>query len=145
MKKLMPPFYFVILLIFSIALHFIFPIKKIIFPPYTYLGWILIIFGAILNLWVDRIFKKKKTTIKPNEIPNKLIKTGPFKIFSHPVYVGMALILLGVAILHGTIITFIPLLIFIIIIRAKFIPLEEGNLKKKFGKEYIEYKKKRIF
>ncbi len=136
----MPPTYFILFLVFSILLHFIFPIKKIIFVPYTYLGWILIIFGIILNIWVDNIFKKIKTTVKPYEAPSKLIIKGPFKISRHPMYLGMGSILLGVAIIHGTLITFIFPILFLILVEIIFIPLEEKNMEKKFGKKYLEYK-----
>ena len=139
-KKIFPPTYFIILLLLSIGLHFIFPIKKIIFPPYTYFGWILIIFGAVLNIWTDSLFKKKKTTVKPFEKPTELIIKGPFKISRHPMYLGMVAVLLGVAILHGTLITLIFPVIFIVLSEKLFIPYEESNLKEVFRENYIHYK-----
>ena len=139
-KKIFPPTYFIILLLLSIGLHFIFPIKKIIFPPYTYFGWILIIFGAVLNIWTDSLFKKGKTTVKPFEKPTELIIKGPFKISRHPMYLGMVAVLLGVAILHGTLITLIFPVIFIVLSEKLFIPYEESNLKEVFGENYIHYK-----
>lgn len=139
-KKIFPPTYFIILLLLSIGLHFIFPIKKIIFPPYAYFGWILIIFGAVLNIWTDSLFKKGKTTVKPFEKPTELIIKGPFKISRHPMYLGMVAVLLGVAILHGTLIIFIFPVIFIVLSEKLFIPYEENNLKEVFGENYIYYK-----
>ena len=139
-NKILPPTYFILLLILSIGLHFIFPIKKIIFPPYTYFGWIFIIFGAVLNLWTDSLFKKNKTTVKPFEKPAELITVGPFKISRHPMYLGMTAILLGVAILHGTLITLIFPLIFIVLSETLFLSQEEKNLEETFGENYINYK-----
>ena len=141
-KKIFPQTYFIIFLILSIGLHFIFPIKKIVFPPYTYLGYILIILGAILNIWSDLLFKRKKTTVKPYENSIELVTTGPFRISRHPMYLGMTAILLGVAIIHGTLITFIFPILFIIITEILFIPYEEKGLADSFGKEYLEYKKR---
>jgi len=141
-KQITPPTYFMILLVLSIVLHFIYPINKIIFFPYNHLGWILIVFGVTLNLWADGIFKKIRTTIKPNEMPSKFVDYGPFKISRHPVYLGMLMILLGVFVICGSIITLITPIIFIIIIEFLFIPLEEKNMIKKFGKKYLNYKRK---
>ena len=138
----MPPTYFLIFLILSITLHFIFPVLKGIHPPVTCLGWIFIVFGVILNVWSDSLFKKHKTTVKPNESPTNMVVTGPFRISRHPMYLGMALVLIGVAVLHGTLITFLFPLLFIAITEAEFIPKEELNLEKAFGKRYIEYKSK---
>jgi len=139
-KKILPPTYFIILLLLSIGFHFVFPIEKIIFPPYTYFGWIFIIFGAVLNIWTDSLFKKNKTTVKPFEKPKELITTGPFKISRHPMYLGMVAILLGVAIFHGTIITFLFPVIFIFLSEVLFISHEEENLKETFGEDYVNYK-----
>jgi protein-S-isoprenylcysteine O-methyltransferase Ste14 len=141
-QKIMPTNYFIALLIMSIVLHFIFPIRKIIFPPVTYLGLLLILFGAILNLWTDYLFKQKKTTVKPYLNPTELIMDGPFSLSRHPMYLGMASILLGVALNHGTISTFITPALFIILMEVLFIPFEEKNLVNVFGGEYLSYKQK---
>ncbi len=138
----MPPTYFIALLILSILFHFIFPVKKIIYAPYTYLGYIPIIFGAVLNIWSDSLFKKSKTTVKPYGSPTKMEISGPFRISRHPMYLGMAAVLLGVAIIHGTLITFLFPIIFIILMEVIFIRVEEKSMEKEFGKKYLDYKKK---
>jgi len=139
-KKPLPPTYFIILLLLSIGLHFIFPIKKVIFPPYTYFGFALIVFGGVINIWTDFLLKKKRTTVKPYENPTYLITSGPFRISRNPQYLGFTAILLGVAINHGTLITFISPIIFVVLIELLFIPFEEKNLERIFGKRYGEYK-----
>ena len=141
-KPIQPPTHFICLLILLILFHFIFPIKKIIYSPYNYFGIPLILFGIIINLWADQLFKKIKTNVKHHKIPNKLIISGPFKISRNPMYLGMLSILLGVAIFQGSIIGFIFSIIFILIIEKKYIPLEEKNMKKTFGKNYLNYKQK---
>ena len=57
-------------------------------------------------------------------------------------YLGMNLILWGISILLGSLITFIFPIVFIILIKRLFIEFEENNLEKRFGKRYIDYKKK---
>jgi protein-S-isoprenylcysteine O-methyltransferase Ste14 len=137
-----PPGYFIIFLSLSIVLHFILPVKKVIFPPYTYSGFALIAFGAALNIWADSMFKRSKTAVKPHETPTSLEVSGPFRISRHPMYLGMMAVLLGVAILHGTLITFVFPAAFVILMELMFIPIEERNLKRAFGKEYLEYKRR---
>jgi len=140
--KIMPPTYFMILLVLSIGLHFVFPIEKVVYQPYTYLGIVLIIFGAVLNIWADALFKKSKTPVKPHETPISLETTGPFRISRHPMYLGMTAVLLGVAIFLGSLVTFMFPIIFVVLMEAVFIPLEEKNLEKAFGRKYLDYKKK---
>jgi protein-S-isoprenylcysteine O-methyltransferase Ste14 len=141
-NKIMPTTFFLVFLLFSIVLHFLFPIKKFIFPPYTYTGFILIGFGAILNIWTDLVFKKKKTTVKPYEDPTALITVGPFRISRHPMYLGMFLVLSGVAVSHGTLITFVFPFVFVVLMELLFIPFEEKNVERIFGEKYLDYKRK---
>jgi protein-S-isoprenylcysteine O-methyltransferase Ste14 len=133
---------FVLLLLGSIAIHFILPTTKVIPFPYYFLGSFFIIFGIILNYWADAQFKKKQTTILPHEMPTFLVTYGIFRISRNPIYLGMASILLGIAIFFGTLIAFIFPLTFIIYIGKFIIPIEEKNLEQKFGKRYVRYKKK---
>ena len=141
-SKIMPPTYFYMFLLLLIGLHFVFPIKKIIFLPYSYLGIIFLVIGIILNIWSDYLLKKKKTTVKPYENPTELIVSGPFAVSRHPMYLGMMFILLGIAVFLGSLITFIFPPLFVILMEIMFIPFEEKNLEKIFGKKYLNYKKK---
>lgn len=140
--KIYPPTQLLILLVIQIAANFIFPIRELIFLPINYFGIILIIFGAIINLRADNIFKKHNTTVKPDEKPTKLIDTGPFRISRHPMYLGMTLILSGTAIFLGSLISFIFPIIFFLIIHYNYIPEEEKRMQDEFGQSYIDYKNK---
>jgi protein-S-isoprenylcysteine O-methyltransferase Ste14 len=139
-KPIQPTTPFMILLILSMLFYFI-PIKISLFP-YNYLGIILILFGGLLNIWSDQLFKKVKTNIKYHKTPSKLLISGPFKISRNPIYLGMFLILLGVVILIQNPLSLIFPIIFIIIIEKRYIPIEEKNMKKTFGKQYLNYKNK---
>ena len=134
--------YFITLLILSIWLNFVFPIRTVLFAPYTYFGIIIIGFGIVIGLWSRSLFLKSKTTLSPYESPTSLVTTGPFHISRNPMYLGMAAILLGFAILLGTLVTFTFPALFIMIIETLFIPDEERKLEKIFGEQYKEYKNK---
>jgi len=132
----------IILLAMSILFHSIFPIVKIIFYPYSLIGIILIITGVSITLVANFILLKKRTSIKPFEIPSEVITSGPFKFSRNPIYLGMALILFGVETVLGSLSPFLFPIMFVIIINKSFIPIEENNLEKIFGEKYLDYKKK---
>ncbi|NMB57462.1 isoprenylcysteine carboxylmethyltransferase family protein [Candidatus Beckwithbacteria bacterium] len=140
MINLLPPTYFFIYLMAAILLHLIFPIKTIVQAPYSYSGAIFIILGAILNIWADSMFKKRKTTVKPFEKPTVLIIDGSFRFTRHPIYLGFVSILFGLALLLGTVTSFFAPILMFITLEKKFIPQEEKNLEEVFGKEYLDYK-----
>ena len=140
-KKPLPPTYFMTSLILEIGLHFVVPINQLYRTPYRYLGIIPIIFGIVLNLWTDNLFKKKETTVKPFEKPSAFIKNGPFRISRHPMYLGMVAILLGGAFVLGSITAFIFPVLFFIAMEIVFIRHEEISLEETFGQTYLDYKK----
>ncbi len=142
MKRIIPPAYFMFLLALSILLNFFFPLMKFYYFPYNYIGALLIIFGIFLNLKADDIFKKSRTTVKPHLMPNSFEVSGPFRISRHPMYLGMFLILFGAALIMSSLIAFILSFVFIALMEILFIPKEEENMEKNFGKKYLEYKKR---
>ena len=139
-SNFLPPTWFLMALLLSILLNFLLPVSKFIPLPYRLLGIIFIVFGAVLNLWADAMFKKSQTTVKPHELPTALETSGPFRISRHPMYLGMAAILFGLAIGFGSLTPFIVPIAFIVLMEIKFIAIEEKNLESAFGEKYVEYK-----
>jgi len=142
MKKIMPTAYLLILLMLAICLHFVFPIKKVLEPPYSFLGVILIFLGCLLNIEADRLFRRDNTSVKPDKTPSTLEESGPFNVSRHPMYLGMASILAGVSVVLGTVAAFFTPLLFIALMEILFLPDEERNLEETFGDRYVAYKAK---
>ena len=141
MKKnqILPPTYLFFYLLLSLLFHFLFPVAKIT-SIYRYFGIVLIAGGLIINLWTDSMFKKEKTTVKPNKAPTKLLSSGPFCFSRHPMYLGFIMLLVGVSVVLGSFSSFVGPLFMYITFEKKFIPLEEKQMEKSFGKKYLEYK-----
>ncbi len=77
---------------------------------------------------------------KPFEHSTHPITGGMYKVSRNPMYLGMVVILLGIAVLFGSISPFISIPVFIWLIQSNFIRLEEAALEETFGDEYREYK-----
>ena len=140
-NAVLPPSFLLVYLVLSVVVHFCFPIK-IINSSFRILGILFIIFGLVINFWADEIFKKEKTTVKPNEISTKLITTGPFCFSRHPMYLGFVMLLLGISMVLGSVSSFIGPVMMFVTLERKFISNEERKMKKCFGKEYLKYKNK---
>jgi len=142
-KKLLitPPDLILLFILFQILLHYFFPVISIIKPPYNYIGIFLIIIGQIPNFWIYFHFKKLRTSVKIYEMPNKLSTSGLFRISRNPNYLGMFITLLGMAVILGNLTPFIFPVIFFILTDRFVISSEEKNLKKVFGKKYLDYKR----
>jgi len=133
--------YFLVLLILSIASHFIFPVRVVLHSPFTWTGILIIGASLYLAFRCRALFLQNRTTLSPYESPTVLITTGPFCISRNPAYLAMAAILFGSAVLMGTLVPFVFPVLFIVIIEVLFIPDEERRLEEIFGEEYREYKR----
>jgi len=138
--RLLPPSYLLIFLLLAIALHFVVPIVHIVPFPYNLGGLLLIAIGIWLNLWADGLFKTKNTTVKPFEKSSALILNGPFRFTRHPMYLGMVIGLLGLAILLRSLVTFFVAIAFAITMTVVFIQPEEKAMEETFGEGYLDYK-----
>ena len=142
MNKILPPTYFFICLIISALLFYTVPLTQIIRYPFNLIGFLFFIVGAGLNIWTDQLLKKEQTTVKPFGKPAALIQTGPFKFSRNPMYLGMALLLLGFELILGSVTSFVGVILFVAAMEMVFIPKEEKILQEQFGEEYLAYKKK---
>jgi len=141
-KKIVPPVYFLITIVIMATFDYFVPMGNIQHPLVTYSGAILIAIGFIIVVWSATLFGKAGTPIKPFEESTQLVTGGMYQVTRNPMYLGMVLILVGIALLFGTISPFIPIPFFIWLIQTIFIFNEEILMEETFGDEYKEYKKK---
>jgi len=137
-----PPIYAILYLIVGFILKYIFPEATIIKSPYTYLGYFIIVLSIFLVAIALINFKKQDTTKDPSGTPTSLVISFPFNFTRNPMYVGLTLILLGIAITAGNLYLFIAPLAFLVTINFAIIPREEKIMEKIFSQEYLNYKKR---
>jgi len=141
-KPVLPPTYLLVFILIMVGLHLFLPVKKVVVSPYGYLGVLPLLMGVLLNLWSSNFFNKVKTTVKPFERSSHLITEGLYRYSRNPMYLGMALILLGLALLLGSITPVLVTPVFVWVMARKFIDIEEKALEETFGDDYREYRKR---
>ena len=85
-------------------------------------------------------FKDVGTTVRPDRAASTLVIAGPYKISRNPMYLGLALVYLGIAIAAQSVWALILLPVVLAIIQRQAIEPEEAFLEKRFGANYIGYK-----
>jgi protein-S-isoprenylcysteine O-methyltransferase Ste14 len=140
-RKIPPPVYLMVTLLVMTGLNFRLPILRFITPPYSYAGSVLVVIGTLMTGYAARLFAQAGTPLLPFERSTALVTRGPYRFTRNPMYVGLVLILLGVAILQGSLGAFLPIPLFIWIIRTSFILGEERFLENLFGNQYLDYKR----
>jgi protein-S-isoprenylcysteine O-methyltransferase Ste14 len=138
-EQIFPPTYLLIAILLMGALHFLFPIWVFTQSPWRLLGVIPLVLGVGLNLIANRAFHESRTAVRPFERSNKLVTDGVYSASRNPMYLGFVLILLGLAILLGSLAPIFVVLLFMAAIQFNFISAEERMLAERFGAEWQQY------
>jgi protein-S-isoprenylcysteine O-methyltransferase Ste14 len=106
------------------------------------LGGVLILAGVALLFSFERAFQRKKTAANPWRPTTAIATEGPYRLTRNPAYLGMALVYVGIALCSGALWVLLPLPIVLAIIDRGVIAREERYLERKFGQEYLDYKRR---
>ena len=137
-----PPIYFFVSLTLMIALHCLAPIYQLLSTPLRYTGIPLVVGGICVAAVAAGAFLRVGTPVVPFEKSTVVMTSGLFRFTRNPMYLGMVMALVGVALFLGSAAAFLPIPIFLWLIRYQFISREEEFLEELFGEEYLTYKGK---
>ncbi|GIZ14439.1 membrane protein [Capnocytophaga catalasegens] len=100
-----------------------------------------ILLGVIIALSGVWEFRKSKTTVNPttSEKSSQIVNTGIYRFSRNPMYLGMALGLVGLTFAFGNLFSWLGVIGFVIYITHFQIIPEEKILKEIFGKNYTDY------
>ena len=106
------------------------------------LSYAFFIAGITALFLALRLFKKKETTVNPIKIEtaSSLVTSGIFNYSRNPMYLGMALILIGLSLKFNLIGGFIFTAFFMLFITYFQIRPEEKAMHEIFGEEFLNYK-----
>lgn len=99
--------------------------------------------GLFVMIWSILHFIKVKGTPVPFNPPPKLVTNGPYAHVRNPMLTGVFVLLFGLGVLFRSISLvsiFTPLFILLNVWELKAI--EERELERRLGKDYVEYKKR---
>ncbi|HTX78783.1 MAG TPA: isoprenylcysteine carboxylmethyltransferase family protein [Longilinea sp.] len=139
-KKIMPTTWLLVAILLMLALHFLLPVMTIIPPWWNLLGIVSIAGGVAFNLDADNALHKAKTTVKPFQESSALVTNGIYEFFRNPMYLGFVFILIGLAILLGSLTPYLVIVAFVILIDRVYITAEERMLDEKFDLDWKVYR-----
>lgn len=132
----------VLLVFFSLWLDRYLPVRLSLPPPINiFLSVPLLAFGATLWLWTVYSFISARGTPVPLNPPRRLVTSGLYSWVRNPMILGWIIMLFGVGLLLNSIslfFIFTPLFALLNILYLKTV--EEKEMEKKFGQEYLKYK-----
>jgi protein-S-isoprenylcysteine O-methyltransferase Ste14 len=144
--KVPPPLIPLSVILLGASLQYLLPIDLgfDVGPALRY--WIggIILAGAILalGLWAIVLFRRSGESEIPWKPTRRLVLRGPYRFTRNPMYLQMVLACIGVGLLlmNAWIILLTPLATWLLY-RLAIVP-EEEYLERKFGEEYLDYKRR---
>ena len=97
--------------------------------------------GFLLMMWSWLLFKRQNLAVCPTAKTERLTTEGPYHYSRHPMYLGMVLMMLGLALYIGTAPFYLSALAYFATLNFIFCPYEEKKLSDAFGDAYRQYRK----
>lgn len=141
-RTILPPYWFATSLVLEATFHQYLPIVEWIPNSVRHAGWLLVALGTATGGWAILLFRRAKTGIVPFSPSTALVSEGPYRITRNPMYAGMELVLVGWAMILGSLTPFFVPPAFGIMMTYLFILPEEGHLERIFGDSYLDRKRR---
>ena len=138
-RIIFPPVWMVLGLILIFALAEYLPLAQFSSTFATVLGSFAIVIGLLLLLHAAGMFKAAETDLIPFGNVTTLVTGGVYRVSRNPMYLGMTLILFGVALTVGAFPGLLVAPLFMALIELRFIRPEEALLRAQFGADFEHY------
>ena len=136
-----PPIAWALAVIAGLALDWLYPLPFLpTAVPAGWLGGIVFLAGLALLIWAAATFRQAGTQIQTTQTTTAIVDWGPYRLTRNPIYVGMFLGLIGLAIAFDSLWLIVLLVPFYFVIRYGVVAREEAYLERKFGDVYLAYK-----
>ena len=134
-----PPVWLVLGLVGIFILDQYLPVVRFTGNAAMIVGSIAIVAGLLLLVLAGGSFRKADTDMIPFRDVRALVTDGVYRFTRNPMYLGMALILLGTACTTGIASGLAVPLVFMAIIEFRYIRPEESLLREQFGEDFDAY------
>ena len=135
-----PPFIYLGGLVLGLLLQGFLPLPLFWRKRRPLVGSALVGTALAIGYTAFRTMREAKTTPNPREPVTAIVTSGPFQFSRNPIYLAMAMLYSGIAILANALWPLLLLPIILRIINRGVIDREEAYLERKFGQQYLKYK-----
>ena len=108
--------------------------------PAGWIGGIVFVLALALFAWAIATMTRAGSNVPTNLPTTTIVETGPYRFTRNPIYLGMLLGLVGLAIAFDSLWLLVMLVPFSLAIRYGVVAREEAYLERKFGDAYRQYR-----
>ena len=136
-----PPIAWAIAVLAGLALNWLIPLPFVpASMPASWLGAIVFALALALFAWAITTMTRAGSNVPTDRPATMIVDTGPYRFTRNPIYLGMMLGLIGLAIALDNFWLLLALVPFAAVIRYGVIAREEAYLERKFGDIYRGYR-----
>ena len=136
-----PPLMWALAAVIGIALAWLAPWPFVpAAVPAVWVGAALVVLAVALFVWAITTMTRAGSNVPTSRPTTTIVDAGPYGFTRNPIYLGMMLSLVGLAIAFDSIWSLIALVLFFLVIRFGVVAREEAYLDRKFGDVYRGYR-----
>jgi protein-S-isoprenylcysteine O-methyltransferase Ste14 len=135
-----PPLAWGLAVVAGLALDWLVPLRFLPAGLPRVIGVIVFVVALALFAWAIVTITRAGSNVPGNRPTTTIVESGPYRFTRNPIYLGMFLGLIGLAIAFDTLWLLLLLVPFAFIIRYGVVAREEAYLERKFGDVYRGYR-----
>jgi protein-S-isoprenylcysteine O-methyltransferase Ste14 len=108
--------------------------------PARWIAALVFVLALVLFAWAIITMTKAGSNVPTNRPTTTIVESGPYRFTRNPIYLGMFLGLVGLAIAFDSLWLLVMLVLFAFLIRYGVVAREEAYLDRKFGDVYRGYR-----
>ncbi len=135
-----PPVYFALAVLAQLGLDYYWPVQHLIPFFLLWIGTFFFAAGALLIAFAIGRFRRADAPTDPYATPHTLVTSGVYAYSRNPIYLGLALVLVGLAWRLSSLSPWLIIPLFLWVIDHHFIRPEEERMEKIFGAPYTAYR-----
>jgi protein-S-isoprenylcysteine O-methyltransferase Ste14 len=136
-----PPIAWVIAVLSGLALNWLLPLPFVpALVSAVRLGTVVFLLALALFGWAVATMTRAGSNVPTSQPAMTIVDGGPYRFTRNPVYLGMLLGLIGLAVALDSFWLLLTLVPFALVIRYGVVAREEAYLERKFGDVYRRYR-----
>ncbi len=140
-QTLRPPRLAILYLVVAWAVDYRLSSSAVLPDGYRFwLSLVVVVVGVVLSYSAISLFDRVGTSHKLTGENAALVIEGPYRWSRNPMYLGLTLIVLGIAIYGGSVPFLLVPVAFLLTLNFAFVPWEERRLETTFGDDYRAYR-----
>jgi protein-S-isoprenylcysteine O-methyltransferase Ste14 len=136
-----PPLAWGLAVVAGLALNWLVPLPFLPADlPAGWLGAMVFVLALALFAWAIVTITRAGSNVPTNRPTTTIVERGPYRFTRNPIYLGMFLGLIGLAIAFDNLWLLMMLVPFALVVRFGVVVREEAYLERKFGDAYRGYR-----